>query len=67
MAKCCLQPDALGCFLISRAEADLSVAALVELAKSQLLSALVARQNADTLGKLVVAKHKGAGCIRVKS
>jgi hypothetical protein len=67
MARCCLQPDALRRFLVSRVKADLSVAALAELAKSRLLNVPIAEQNADTLGKLVAAKHKGTGCISAKS
>jgi hypothetical protein len=41
MARC-LQLDALGRFLVSLTEADLSIAALAELAKSRLQNAPVA-------------------------
>jgi hypothetical protein len=67
MARCCLQLDALGRFLVSLTEADLSIAALAKLAKSWLQNALVAERNMGTMGKPIAAKHKGAGCIHAKS
>jgi hypothetical protein len=45
----------------------LIAAALAELARIQLLNALDAMQNADTLERLVVARCMGADCTRARS
>ena len=66
MVRYCLWLDVLEYFLALRAEADLNVAVLTELARMQLLTALGARRNVGILGTVVATRSTNAGCIRVK-
>ena len=66
MVRYCLRLDVLEYFLFLRAEADLNVAALAELARMQLPTALEAGQNAGILETVADARCTDAGCILVK-
>ena len=67
MVRYCLQLDVLECFLNLWAEAGLNVAALAELARMQLLTALGAGRNAGILETVAAARCMDVGCIHVKS
>ena len=66
MVRYCLWLDVLEYFLALRAEAGLNVAALAELARMQLLTALGAGRNAGILETVADARCTDAGCILVK-
>ena len=67
MVRYCLRLDVLVYYLALQAEADLSVAALAELARMQQPTALGARQNAGILETVAAARCMDVGCIHVKS
>jgi len=66
MVRYCSWLDVLEYFLTLRAEANLNVAALPELARMQLLTTLGSGQNAGILETVAAARHTDAGCIHVK-